>query len=82
MFCTTCKIIARKDTATEHCSHCNYCMEGYDHHCPWSSKCIARKNKKVFMIMMVLTFVVFVYMFLGGLYVTTENDNLVRHAAQ
>lgn len=24
-----------------HCDDCNVCVHGHDHHCPWSSKCVA-----------------------------------------
>mmetsp|Transcript_47436 Transcript_47436/g.69396 ORF Transcript_47436/g.69396 Transcript_47436/m.69396 type:complete len:206 (+) Transcript_47436:24-641(+) len=31
-----------------HCSQCNVCIEEYDHHCAWSSKCIGKMNMKWF----------------------------------
>ena len=27
-----------------HCHICNYCMEKFDHHCPWLGTCVAKKN--------------------------------------
>jgi len=27
-----------------HCVDCNVCVEGYDHHCPVSGKCIGKGN--------------------------------------
>ena len=27
-----------------HCFDCGICIEGYDHHCPWVSKCIGKNN--------------------------------------
>ena len=36
------------DSNTEHCSDCGVCIEGMDHHCPWSSKCIGKGNLKIF----------------------------------
>lgn len=29
---------------TSHCHICNYCMEKFDHHCPWLGTCVAKKN--------------------------------------
>ena len=27
-----------------HCRYCNVCIKGYDHHCPWISKCVGKNN--------------------------------------
>lgn len=27
-----------------HCHVCDYCVEKFDHHCPWLGTCIAKKN--------------------------------------
>lgn len=35
---------------THHCDECDVCVEGYDHHCPWVSKCIGARNLTVFKI--------------------------------
>jgi hypothetical protein len=43
-FCNECKLIGKKGVPTEHCDYCEVCVENLDHHCPWSSKCIARGN--------------------------------------
>ena len=31
-----------------HCKRCDVCIKGYDHHCPWVSKCIGASNIKRF----------------------------------
>ena len=41
-FCKKCKIV--RDHKTIHCVDCDICIEGYDHHCPWTGKCIGEKN--------------------------------------
>jgi len=41
-FCLKCKIIKEKDTV--HCYDCRVCIKGYDHHCPWTGKCIGAGN--------------------------------------
>ena len=42
LYCRECDII--KWGGVEHCIDCNVCMLDNDHHCPWSSKCIADRN--------------------------------------
>lgn len=56
-FCTVCKIWLSLEKKTKHCNHCNICVEGMDHHCPWTGKCIGRKN--------IIPFYIFVISFLG-----------------
>ena len=31
-----------------HCVACGTCIHGYDHHCPWTGKCIGSRNKRKF----------------------------------
>lgn len=57
-FCNMCKIFINMDNNVYHCEDCNVCIEGnkyflkiflgYDHHCPWTSKCIGKGNINVF----------------------------------
>ena len=77
-FCGICKVIARKDVETEHCTFCDYCVEGLDHHCPWSSKCIGRGNMLAFKTFLAGVGMSFIYAFLGGLLVasaTSDDDS-------
>ena len=41
-FCPKCRVI--RDETTAHCWDCNVCIRGYDHHCPWTGKCIGAGN--------------------------------------
>ncbi|TYH93262.1 hypothetical protein ES332_A13G241900v1 [Gossypium tomentosum] len=50
--CTTCKII--KPLRAKHCSTCDRCVEQFDHHCPWVSNCVGKKNKWDFFLFIVL----------------------------
>ena len=45
-----------KPPRCHHCSICNRCVLGMDHHCPWMNSCIGRKNYKYF-----LRFLIFVW---------------------
>ena len=48
--CSICNCIFYKnnDYITFHCNECNICVENFDHHCSFASKCIGKKNKFIF----------------------------------
>ncbi|KAK4774180.1 hypothetical protein SAY87_029199 [Trapa incisa] len=50
--CTTCKIV--RPLRAKHCSICGRCVEQFDHHCPWVSNCIGKKNKWDFFLFLIL----------------------------
>ena len=52
-FCRRCGIWKRMDKNVYHCFDCDICVEGYDHHCPWTGKCVAKKNVNSFYIFLV-----------------------------
>lgn len=47
--CSWCKITFNSPH-TKHCSLCNKCIEGFDHHCKWLNQCIGRKNYRCFIV--------------------------------
>lgn len=51
--CLECK--ATKTATSEHCYSCEVCIDGHDHHCPWTSKCVGKGN------------MIWFYAFLSGL---------------
>ncbi|XP_057487103.1 protein S-acyltransferase 24-like [Actinidia eriantha] len=50
--CATCKIV--RPLRAKHCSTCDRCVEQFDHHCPWVSNCIGKKNKWDFFFFLIL----------------------------
>ena len=61
-YCNICKIWANLEKKTMHCPECNICIEGNDHHCPWTGKCIGRRNHSSFVTFVCSVFVLFVYL--------------------
>ena len=55
--CSKCNIVYPKSLNVNHCEDCNVCVMGYDHHCPWTGKCIGKYN------------IIFFYFFLFSLFI-------------
>lgn len=58
-FCSKCQ--SYRPQGAIHCNDCDVCIEGYDHHCPWSGKCIGSKNVAVFHFFLFFLFLLMVY---------------------
>ena len=51
------KCYTRKNINIKHCIICDRCYNGFDHHCYWINKCVAKKNYKLFMLFLIETFI-------------------------
>jgi len=51
-FCDQCDSFRPPNSV--HCSLCNVCIEEYDHHCSWTSKCVGRSNLRWFRVFLLL----------------------------
>ncbi len=59
--CNICKIVRRNSDNTHHCDHCNICIKGVENHSSWISKCISKKNKKIYFVFLISTFCLLIY---------------------
>jgi hypothetical protein len=45
-FCLVCEVL--REPGTMHCIDCDVCVRDFDHHCPWTGKCIGKGNLPYF----------------------------------
>lgn len=62
VYCTKC-LTTREDKVV-HCQDCDVCIEGHDHHCIWTGKCIGKGNFAPFIFFIVCTPVYLINMFM------------------
>ena len=75
--CKRCGIWRCLEKNVYHCFDCDICIEGYDHHCPWTGKCIAKNNITAFYIFLVSILGAFCF-FVTGLTHAQHNIYLER----
>ena len=63
--CALCNFIIDKSKHFVHCNVCGCCCEGYDHHCPWTSKCIGKGNIYYFHATLIMVCVIFIYLIIA-----------------
>ena len=72
VFCKMCKNWVSVKSGAVHCSQCDICIEGYDQHCPWISKCVGRKNLYYFYFL-VLWLVTLLFYLIFAFIIAIEN---------
>jgi hypothetical protein len=72
-FCRTCMIL--RAPGISHCKICNFCVERYDHHCPWIGNCIGKNNYKYFFIFLTFFNLLLVYNMVLCLYYILDKNN-------
>jgi len=73
--CNKCNIVVPKSYKAIHCSICDICVIGQDHHSPIAGKCIGKRNIIyfysfifgfiIFILMPIITFMMFIIHFLN-----------------
>jgi hypothetical protein len=61
---------------SRHCADCGICVYEYDHHCPWTSKCIGGRNLKRFYFFLSFTPIYLIYITIAV--VASMGSNLVK----
>lgn len=69
--CSRCEL--SRPMGASHCYECEVCVKDLDHHCPWTGKCIGRKNLQFFYLF--LTFLTVHIIFLGSVTAMTAINN-------
>ena len=64
--CSDCNCISleKEGKYTIHCEKCKICVEHFDHHCTFATKCIGKGNKIIFKLWLCSIFILFVMSFL------------------
>ncbi len=77
--CNSCNLWINNNKRTQHCNECNCCVEGYDHHCPWTTKCVGSRNLYLFFFMIGSIFTLIAYFFFSLLMMTVYISNNVKN---
>ena len=59
-YCVICK--KPKPPRAQHCKKCNRCILRCDHHCPWVGNCIGFNNEKFYILLLLYTSILLIYM--------------------
>ena len=77
-FCRTCQIYRpagcspQTNHRTVHCVECDACIQEFDHHCPWISNCVGKRNYTSFFCFLCAVFVDALSMLIFGFILVRE----------
>ena len=72
MYCSYCDMWVNKKLGIKHCHRCGMCVEKYDHHCDWISKCVGSNNVNEFYFFIIWVVMVVIY-FIAAFVIVHEN---------
>lgn len=72
-FCRFCQVYKLQET--HHCSSCQRCIYGMDHHCPWIGQCVGFDNFKYFLLFVWYLFWSTVFASIIGVLVVSRGYN-------
>ena len=67
-----------KDRNDFHCEDCDVCIKGFDHHCPWTGKCIGSGNLCGFYFFLIMVFGTLIAYFI----VAATSQTGIKHSGQ
>jgi hypothetical protein len=73
-YCESCRIT--RPALSSHCNFCNACVVKFDHHCTVLNQCIGVRNHKAFVIYLVCTEIMFLYLMLLTIWLFVTQDML------
>ena len=72
--CRECMLHHSGDVETVHCFECGVCIENYDHHCPWTGKCIGKYTLWTFYGFVFGTLALFVFLLFGLIFLDPHSS--------
>lgn len=68
--CYYCRVFVSKNA--KHCSVCDKCVPGFDHHCRWLNACVGERNYKIFFAFVCTAITAVLFVFAVALYVFVD----------
>ncbi|CAI2368265.1 unnamed protein product [Moneuplotes crassus] len=73
--CNNCVVVG--PPRTRHCYFCGNCVELFDHHCPWLSCCVGKRNYTYFLVFISTLSALFILSMIVSAFVLLSSDDFV-----